>query len=150
MRTFRLDRIETASVLPGSFDVPEGFDPAARVLSGPAGVPYPHEVSLRVRGTADQVRHRLPPGLATVRELPAEPARDAAVSGEGEGGAWVRVELRAERLEWVPSVLAWLDLPFVIECPDALRDHVRALAGRLATCADAVVDAAEGAEPRAE
>ncbi|WP_375792232.1 hypothetical protein [Streptomyces rhizosphaericus] len=62
----------------------------------------------------------------------------------------MRVELRAERLEWVPSVLAWPNLPFVIERPDALRDHVRALAGRLAMCADAVVDAAEGAEPRAE
>ncbi|GDY59383.1 hypothetical protein SVIO_100060 [Streptomyces violaceusniger] len=149
MRTFRLDRIETASVLPGSFDVPEGFDPAARVLSGLAGVPYPHEVSLRVRGTVEQVRHRLPPGLATVRELPAGPVRDTA-SREGEGSAWVRVELRAERLEWVPSVLAWLDLPFVIEHPEALRDHVRALAGRLATCAEAVADATEGAEPRAE
>ncbi|GAA2314953.1 YafY family protein [Streptomyces violaceusniger] len=149
VRTFRLDRIETASVLPGSFDVPEGFDPAARVLSGLAGVPYPHEVSLRVRGTVEQVRHRLPPGLATVRELPAGPVRDTA-SREGEGSAWVRVELRAERLEWVPSVLAWLDLPFVIEHPEALRDHVRALAGRLATCAEAVADATEGAEPRAE
>ncbi|GAA1115376.1 helix-turn-helix transcriptional regulator [Streptomyces javensis] len=155
VRTFRLDRIETASVLPGSFDVPEGFDPAARVLSGLAGVPYLHEVSLRVQGTAEQVRHRLPPGLATVRELPVEAAR----SGEGEGGAWVRVELRAERLEWVPSVLAWLDLPFVIERPDGLRDHVRALAGRLAMCADAgadaadvadTADAAEGAESPAE
>ncbi|MBI0297556.1 YafY family transcriptional regulator [Streptomyces sp. PRKS01-29] len=154
VRTFRLDRIETATALPGSFDVPEGFDPAARVLSGLAGVPYLHEVSLRVQGTVEQVRHRLPPGLATVRELPDGPARDAATaSGEGEGGGWVRVELRAERLEWVPSVLAWLDLPFVIEHPDALRDHVRALARRLATCADAVAeatDATEGAGSGAE
>ncbi|SED17831.1 helix-turn-helix transcriptional regulator [Streptomyces melanosporofaciens] len=144
VRTFRLDRIETATVLPGSFEVPVGFDPAARVLSGLAGVPYLHEVSLRVQGTAEQVRHRLPPGLATVRELPAE--ETDRTSGEGEGGGWVRVQLRAERLEWVPSVLAWLDLPFVIEYPDALRDHVRALAHRLATCADVVADATEGAE----
>jgi len=50
----------------------------------------------------------------------------------------VRVQLRAERLEWVLSVLAWLDRPFVIEYPDALRDHVHALARRLDTCADAV------------
>ncbi|AQW55491.1 helix-turn-helix transcriptional regulator [Streptomyces violaceusniger] len=169
VRTFRLDRIETATVLPGSFEVPVGFDPAARVLSGLAGVPYLHEVSLRVQGTVEQVRHRLPPGLATVRELPADPARSGAgdaakaagdtaeeadrtpeatsdaagatgspaASGEEEGSGWVRVQLRAERLEWVPSVLAWLDLPFVIEYPDALRDHVRALARRLAACADA-------------
>lgn len=161
VRTFRLDRIESATVLPGSFDVPEGFDPAGRVLSGLAGVPYLHEVSLRVQGTVEQVRHRLPSGLATVRELTADPARDTAAgaggdvakaagpataSREGDGGRWVRVQLRAERLEWVPSVLAWLDLPFVIEYPDALRDHVHALARRLATRADAVADAAEGAE----
>ncbi|MFD8368905.1 helix-turn-helix transcriptional regulator [Streptomyces hygroscopicus] len=235
VRMFRLDRIETAMVLPGSFEVPEGFDPAARVLSGLAGVPYLHEVSLRVRGTVDQVRHRLPPGLATVTELPAGSARETAQAaagdarpagadarpgggmtehapgtappggttehtrgtappgsgtadttgdaaqhttsttrpadgaeeaaggaaphtggaarhagppagaGEGEGGGWVRVRLRAERLEWVPSVLAWLDLPFVIEYPDALRDHVHALARRLATGADTVLDGAEGA-----
>ncbi|MEU5272331.1 YafY family protein [Streptomyces hygroscopicus] len=235
VRMFRLDRIETATVLPGSFEVPEGFDPAARVLSGLAGVPYLHEVSLRVRGTVDQVRHRLPPGLATVTELPAGSARETAQAaagdvrpagadarpgggtaehprgpappggttehtpgtappgsdtadttddaaqhttsttrpadgteqaaggaaphtgsaaqhagppagaGEGEGGGWVRVRLRAERLEWVPSVLAWLDLPFVIEYPDALRDHVHALARRLATGADTVLDGAEGA-----
>ncbi|WP_211121675.1 helix-turn-helix transcriptional regulator [Streptomyces yatensis] len=144
VRTFRLDRIESATVLPGSFEVPVGFDPAARVLSGLAGVPYLHEVSLRVQGTVEQVRHRLPPGLATVRELPAEEA--GRTSGEGEGGGWVRVQLRAERLEWVPSVLAWLDLPFVIEYPEALRGHVRALAHRLATCADAGAGAAEGAE----
>ncbi|WNE94375.1 YafY family protein [Streptomyces luomodiensis] len=176
VRMFRLDRIESATVLPGSFEVPAGFDPAARVLSGLAGVPYPHEVSLRVHGTVEQVRHRLPPGLATVTELASGPARDTtsgtdadtasgtdsaaagdaartagppppAASGAEEGGGWVRVRLRAERLEWVPSVLAWLDLPFVIEYPDALRGHVRALARRLADCADAVPDTADGDAP---
>ncbi|MDX6312655.1 MAG: hypothetical protein QOF84_361 [Streptomyces sp.] len=141
VRTFRLDRIESARVLPGSFEVPVGFDPAGRVLSGLAETPYRHEVSLRVRGTAEQVRSRLPAGLATVQELPADPAEDPAEAAE-----WVRVQLRAERLEWVPSVLAWLDRPFVIEYPDALRDHVRALAHRLATSADEVPGAG-GAVP---
>ena len=32
---------------------------------------------------------------------------------------WLRVDLRAERLDWVPAVLASLDRPFVIEQPDA-------------------------------
>ena len=149
-RTFRLDRIATATMLPGSFEVPAGFDPATRVLSGLAEVPYSHEVSLRVQGTAEQVHARLPAGIATVEELLAGPARDRAghaardvtgpspprtVSDARAGGEWVRVRLRAERLEWVPSVLAWLDLPFVIESPDTLRDHVLALAHRLVTSA---------------
>jgi predicted DNA-binding transcriptional regulator YafY len=150
VRTFRLDRIETATVLSASFDIPVGFDPAARVLSGLAEVPYQHEVSLRVLGTADQVRARLPAGIATVAEIPAgvaEPAgpeaRDLpefsqprAGSEQRESGGWVRVRLRAERLEWIPSLLAWLDRPFVIEYPDALRDHVHALARRLTLSAD--------------
>ncbi|GAA1914127.1 WYL domain-containing protein [Streptantibioticus ferralitis] len=162
VRTFRLDRIQTARVLPGSFEVPTGFDPAGRVLAGIAGVPYLHEVALRVQGTAEQVRARIPAGLATVRELPDDPTHDPAVaaagdasepcgppavSGAQEGAGWVRVQLRAERLEWVPSLLAWLDRPFVIESPEALRDHVHALARRLAAYADAVSGADEGAGP---
>ncbi|WP_328607657.1 YafY family transcriptional regulator [Amycolatopsis sp. NBC_00345] len=123
VRTFRLDRIGTATVLPGEFEVPTGFDPGERVLSGLAEVPYRHEVSLRVRGTAEDVSARFPAGIATVQALPDD--------------EWVQVRLRAERLDWIPGVLARLDRPFVIERPDALRDHVHALARRLAENADA-------------
>ncbi len=48
---------------------------------------------------------------------------------------WLRVELRAERLDWLPSLLAALDRPFVIERPDELRDLVIALADRLTASA---------------
>jgi predicted DNA-binding transcriptional regulator YafY len=151
VRTFRLDRIETVTVLPGSFDIPAEFDPAARVLAGLAEVSYQHEVSLRVLGTAEQVRARLPAGIATVAEIPAdaapepagqeardlpEPSLLSAGSGARESSGWVRVRLRAERLEWIPSLLARLDRPFVIEYPDALREHVLALARRLTASAD--------------
>jgi hypothetical protein len=101
------------------------------MLAGLAEVPYQHEVSLRIMGTAEQVRARLPAGLATIEELPAGPAQ-------------VRVRLRVQRLDWVPSLLAWLDRPFVIEHPDALRDHVHALAHRLTASADDVPGAAQG------
>jgi hypothetical protein len=40
-----------------------------------------------------------------------------------------------ERLDWLPPVLASLDLPFVIERPDELRDLVVALADRLVNSA---------------
>ena len=43
----------------------------------------------------------------------------------------------AERLDWVPAVLASLDRPFVIDRPDELRGLVAALAGRLAASARA-------------
>jgi predicted DNA-binding transcriptional regulator YafY len=123
-RTFRLDRIVTAALQAGTFEVPDGFDPADHVLTGLAEAPHRHAVSLRVRGTPMQVRSRLPAGLATVHDV-------AYLDG------WVRVRLHAERLDWLPAVLAGLGLPFTIEHPEALRDLVRSLAERLASAADA-------------
>ncbi|MEV7964991.1 YafY family protein [Sphaerisporangium sp. NPDC088356] len=128
-RTFRLDRIAGARTLPGSFEPPAGLDPAERVLSGLATAPYRHEVTLRVQGTAEQIRARLPASVAIVEELPS------ASSLDSETKRWSRVELRAERLDWLPAVLASLDRPFVIERPDELRDLVMALASRLANSA---------------
>jgi predicted DNA-binding transcriptional regulator YafY len=128
-RTFRLDRIADARAMPGSFEPPAGVDPAQRVLSGFAQAPYRHEVTLRIRATVEQIRTRLPASVAIVAEPPAP---DDADEGTGR---WLRVELRVERLDWLPSVLASLDLPFAIERPDKLRGLVAALAERLATSA---------------
>jgi predicted DNA-binding transcriptional regulator YafY len=128
-RTFRLDRIADARTLPGSFEPPAGLDPAQRVLSGLATAPYRHQVTLQIHGTLEQIRTRLPASIATVEEPP--PAEGA----DPQTGRWLRVELRAERLDWLPQVLASLDLPFVIERPDELRDLVIALADRLTASA---------------
>ncbi len=121
-RTFRLDRIADVRTLPGSFEVPDDLDPAERVVSGFAAAEYRHEVTLRVHATVEQIRTRLPASVARVEE--AEPA--------AVGDRWLRVEIRAERLDWLPAVLAALDRPFVIERPDELRELVAALADRLA------------------
>ncbi len=123
VRTFRVDRIGAPEVLGGSFDVPQGFDPTDQVTSALARVPWRHEVSLRVHATLERAPSLFPSGLVTVEEPPA-------------GRAWVRVRLRAERLEWVPALLAALPVPFVVEAPDALRDLVRDLGERLTTAAD--------------
>ncbi|UBU17446.1 helix-turn-helix transcriptional regulator [Nonomuraea gerenzanensis] len=125
-RTFRLDRIADARTLPGSFEAPEGFDPAQRVLSGFATAEYRHEVTLRIHGTVEQIRARLPASVASLEEHAPTAGEDRAAE------RWLRVELRAERLDWLPPVLASLGCPFVIERPDELRDLVVALADRLA------------------
>ena len=133
-RTFRLDRIVEARALPGSFEVPAGLDPAQRLLSGLAQTPYRHQVTLRIQGTVEQIRARLPASVASVASVTEPPP------GKGpdpETGGWRRVELRAERLDWLPPVLASLDLPFVIERPDELRGLVIGLADRLASSARA-------------
>ncbi|MDX3659416.1 WYL domain-containing protein [Streptomyces sp. ID05-26A] len=115
-RTFRLDRVDAVRTLPGSFDPPGSVDAAERVLTGIATAPHRHEVTVRIQGTAAQIRTRLPASVAVVKP-----------GAEG----WARVDLRVERLDWLPGVLAALDLPFVIERPDELRDLVAALADRL-------------------
>ncbi|MFF0159791.1 helix-turn-helix transcriptional regulator [Streptomyces sp. NPDC005263] len=128
-RTFRLDRIADARTLPGSFEAPLDPDPAHRMLSGFATAEYRHEVTLRIHGTVEQIRARLPAGVATLEEQEPAAGQDPATE------RWLRVELRAERLEWLPPVLASLDRPFVIERPDELRDLVTALAERLTSYA---------------
>ncbi|MET8960518.1 YafY family protein [Streptomyces sp. NPDC004074] len=128
-RTFRLDRIADARTLPGTFEAPAGPGPAQRVLSGFAAAEYQHKVTLRIYGTAQQIRAHLPASVAKLEEH--EPP-----SGQDRGAErWLRVELRAERLDWLPPVLAALDRPFVIERPDELRDLIEAFADRLASYA---------------
>ena len=128
-RTFRLDRIADARTLPGTFEPPARLDPAQRVLSGLATAPYRYQVTLRIQATAEQIRARLPASVATIES--------AAAGEDPRAEGWLRVDLRAERLDWVPAVLASLDRPFVIERPDELRGLVAALAERLAASARA-------------
>ncbi|WP_031465587.1 helix-turn-helix transcriptional regulator [Sciscionella sediminilitoris] len=124
VRTFRVDRISSVGLRAGTFAVPEGFDPAQRVLTSIAEAPHRYEVSVRIQATPEQIRAVFPPSIATLEEL-------------DPGPSWVRARIRAQRLEWLPPLLAALDRPFVIEGPDALRELVRALAGRLAEHAGA-------------
>ncbi|MER8101155.1 YafY family protein [Kitasatospora sp. NPDC094016] len=133
-RTFRLDRIADARPLPGSFEPPAGLDPAQRVLSGFAKAAYRYEVTLRIHGTVEQIRARLPAGVASIEEPVPEEGTDPHAE------RWLHVELRAERLDWLPPVLASLDRPFVIERPDELRGLVIALADRLAASARQACD----------
>jgi predicted DNA-binding transcriptional regulator YafY len=119
-RTFRLDRIADARTLAGNFPAPEGFDPVERVVSSLAATPYRHAVKLQVNASLEQVRTRLPASVATARGLP---------------GGWLHLDLQAERLDWLPGVLAALDRPFVVEAPDELRDLVLGLAERLTASA---------------
>jgi predicted DNA-binding transcriptional regulator YafY len=125
-RTFRLDRIADARTLPGAFEPPAGPGPAERALSGFATAEYRHEVTLRIDGTVEQIRAHLPASVARLEEYEPAAGEDRATEG------WLRVELRAERLDWIPPVLASLNRPFVIERPGELRDLVLALADRLA------------------
>ena len=129
VRTFRLDRITGVRLLAGTFTVPAGTDPVQQVMGPLAPAPGLHEVSLRIRADVAHVRSRIPETLASVTPV--------AAPAPGVEDGWLRVFLRAERLEWVAGTLAVLDRPFVIERPHALHDVVAALGHRLGTAARA-------------
>jgi predicted DNA-binding transcriptional regulator YafY len=131
MRTFRLDRIAGVRLLEGTFTAPADTDPVQQVVGPLAPSPQLHEVSIRIRADIPHVRSRIPETLASV--TPLDP-------GAENGGGWLRLFLRAERLEWVAGTLAMLDSPFIIEHPQALRDAVTALGQRLITAAGAAND----------
>lgn len=116
VRTFRLDRMTLPRLLPGGFEVPADFDAAAHVLAGIASAPRRFDVRLRVEGDPEEVVASFPQGL---------------VVAEPDQAGWSRVRLQAERLDWIPAVLAGLDRRFEIHAPDALREQVRALARQL-------------------
>jgi predicted DNA-binding transcriptional regulator YafY len=88
---------------------------AAHVLEAVSGASYRHAISVRVQGSERAVQRRMPGSIAGIEPIDEEPG-------------WVRVRWRAEWLDWVPSVLAGLGLPFIIEEPEELRARVRALA----------------------
>jgi predicted DNA-binding transcriptional regulator YafY len=113
-RTFRLDRVRSAELLPDTFT--STADRNHDLLELLATAPRRHAVAVLVQADEQHIKRRSPPGLVTI-----EPA----------SGSWVRVRLQVEELDWVPALLAWIDRPFVIEEPDGLRDQVRALAQRL-------------------
>jgi predicted DNA-binding transcriptional regulator YafY len=123
VRTFRMDRVAAIEPLAGTFEVPADFDGPATVVTAIAHAPRRHLVSVLVDGTAEQVRRSLPPTVAVVEEDPEDRDR-------------VRVTITAERLDWVPGLLASLDLPFRVESPDALRPLLQALAQRLTAAAE--------------
>ncbi|MGW6930076.1 helix-turn-helix transcriptional regulator [Lentzea sp. NPDC054927] len=124
VRTFRVDRITTVEPRDGTFDVPASFNAGEHVLTSLAEAPHQHEVIVRLRSTPDEIRSVFPPAVALLEEIDADPP-------------WTRIRIRAERLDWIPPLLAALDRPFVVEQPDALRDLIKALAGLLAAHADA-------------
>ena len=128
MRTFRLDRITGVRLLEGTFTAPADIDPVQQVIGPLAPSPRLHDVSIRIRADVAHIRSQIPETLASV--TPADPDPEKA-------DGWLRVFLRAERLEWVAGTLAMLDSPFIIEHPQELRDVVTALGQRLITAAAA-------------
>ena len=120
VRTFRVDRVSTARLAGVGFDPPEGFDPVQHVARSLAAVPYTHEVEVVLATTLDNAQRRIPPTAGTLAET--------------DGG--ILLTARVEHLPGAAVMLAGLGWPFTVRRPAALRDEVRALAGRLQNWSD--------------
>ncbi len=128
-RTFRLDRIRSARPLHGSFPSRPDHDPVAQLIERFANAAYEYRVTLRIQATAERIRAHLAPSVAVLQRIPG----DDADAGELP---WHRAEIHAAQLDWIPSVIAALGCPVVIEGPEELRTLVRQVAERLAAAAE--------------
>lgn len=130
-RTFRVDRVRSARSLRETFTAPHRSDAEGHLLDLFAGARYRWHVALRIRTTEDRIRAHLPRSVARLERL------DRGETGMGEHGLpWYRAEIRAESLDWLPSVIEALDCEVMIEGPDELRDRVRAAVARMWRAAD--------------
>ncbi|MBB2915416.1 putative DNA-binding transcriptional regulator YafY [Streptosporangium becharense] len=122
VRTFRVDRVASATPTGRGFGEPADFDPVAQVVGSLSAVPYRYEVKVLLDMPLREAAGRIPAVTATLTET--------------AGG--VLLAARAERLDGMAQMLAGLGRPFTVITPEELRGEVRALAARLAACAAAV------------
>jgi len=126
-RTFRVDRIRAARRRPGALTPIEKTDTTHAVsdlVEGFARSPRRWRVELLVHTDETTIRARFPASVAVI--LPA-PRR--------LGPEWRRVEIQAQRLDWLPPAIAALDCPVRVDAPEELRSLLAETAARLAAAA---------------
>jgi predicted DNA-binding transcriptional regulator YafY len=120
IRSFRLDRIVTATPTGDTFEAPPNFDAVAHVTRQWAGLPWKWEVEVLIEADVAQVRRRIPAALADVTEV-------------ADG---VRLICRAQSLPGMAQMLAGLGWPFTVVRPDELRVALAEHAANLIRYAD--------------
>lgn len=123
-RTFRVDRIRSARRLPGKLAplARSGAEEVVRELvDGFARSERMWRVVLRVQLDEAALRTRLPASVAVIEPL----------VNPGAEQQWHRVEIHAERLDWLPSVIVSLGCPVLVDAPAELRTLLSDVAARL-------------------
>lgn len=116
VRSFRVDRIASVTILRGTFPSPATHDPAADLVDRFATADYRYRVVLRVRAGEVETSRHLPPTIARLDPV---------------GDGWLRVTINAESLTWIPQTLLALPADVIVEQPEALRAELTAAAERL-------------------
>lgn len=120
LRTFRIDRIASATPGAATFTVPDGFDPVAHLTASLARTPAPWQVEVLIEGPVEDIERRLPRTIATLTATPT--------------GVLMRAQ--AAELDSVARLLASLEWPFTVHGPDQLRRSLKDLAQRLTAAAE--------------
>ncbi len=115
VRSFRLDRVESARPLPINFTKPAGFDALAHVTWTLATMPRAFAAEVLLETDLDTARHELFPAAGVL-----EWTTDGVV-----------LRAQADDLQWFARELARLPFRFRIRHPAELRDALATVAGQL-------------------
>jgi predicted DNA-binding transcriptional regulator YafY len=119
LRSFRLDRVVSASTLPVPFERPPDFDALAYLQQSIAMIPRAHTVEVLLETDLARAQCALVPYVGVLECV--------------EGGVLLRAQ--AENLDWIARELARLPFDFSVRSPAALRDSIARAAQRLARLA---------------
>lgn len=119
-RTFRVDRIRRADLLPQTFELPEGFDIEAAVLRSLSLTRKGGEFDMELDATLNEVREYLWPPTAILEELP-----------NGRTRAWGTTDNPA----WLAARLAAVPFRITVLKPDRLKVRMREIGERLIAAA---------------
>ncbi|QTX04710.1 helix-turn-helix transcriptional regulator [Agromyces archimandritae] len=125
-RTFRVDRIQEARRIPGELPPADRSDAAravAELVDGFARAERRWRITLRAQADEATIRAGFPASVAVISAL------------DGDEAGWHRVEIQAERLEWIPPVIAALPCAVHVDEPAELRRLLQHTAARLAAIA---------------
>ena len=132
LRTFRADRITSATIGAPAEPPEPGFDPVQHVVQMLARLPWGWQIEVRLDAPVEEIAARIP---ATFAQLTAD-------------GSGTRLEMSADSLTWAAGVLAGLGADFHVVRPDELRDELTRLSARLSSAALTV--RLEGVSPPAK
>ena len=118
-RSFRLDRIRDAALLPASFGRPAGFDQIAYMNGALATLPRTHTVRVLLHTALGNAHAAIAPTLGLLQEV----------------GSGVMLHSQTDDLEWMAHELARLPFRFAIEEPAALGEALKRHAAALLACA---------------
>ena len=119
MRTFRLDRIVAADLLPQGFARPDGFDALAHLRTSLAAMPRAHAATVLLETDLHTAQRYLMDAIGLFEQ-----------TGDG-----VLLHNQSDDLAWFARELASLPFGFRVISPDALRDELDTIAQRLSQIA---------------